>query len=126
MKKKEFIVLLLGIISLLIPQLHMFLNNHPVNKVDLILFADKMQDVQWYVKHMGDYISTLILYVIILKLLPQKLKILGMLLLAGGVLDIVNYWLFYHQFDWSYKSLIIIIILYIITNEKRNNNRSSN
>jgi hypothetical protein len=79
--------------------------------VDWIKYADVMQDMQWYAKHMCDMVYNLLIYVVLLIALPNRLKILGLAYIAGQLIDIPNYWLFYHQFDWAYKSLFLIISL---------------
>jgi hypothetical protein len=109
MKKRYWIIFVLVLFSTGLTQLHMLMNNMESNNVDLFKFVEKKQDVQWYVKDTFDYISTFFIYLVIYKLMPKRLRILGMLLLVGCVLDLLNYWLFYHQYDWAYKSLIIII-----------------
>lgn len=127
MKRKELILIVLLFGSIIVTQIHKLLDNNPVNEVDWLLFVDLKQDVQWYVCHTGKYISSLLLFIAVYKLLPYKLKPIGIGLIIGCILDIANYWVFYHQFDWIYKSLIIIIptLLIILKHEKRNNNRAS-
>lgn len=125
MKKKEFILIILVLMYWLLPQMHMLMSSLPAKSVDLFVFAEESQDIQWYFKNMCDYISSFFLIILVRKVIPYKLKFITTLLIIGLVLDIVNYWLFYHQNDWAYKSLLIFLIPIIyITNEKRNNNRT--
>jgi hypothetical protein len=128
MKRKEAKIFAYVLLWLLIPQLHTLINEMETNVVDLIKYVDFKQDIQWYYKDMCDYLASLFLLMAFRLILPVKFKIIGLGLIATQLIDIVNYWLFFHQFDWTYKSIIIFIIITIITlrkNEKRNNNRSS-
>lgn len=78
---------------------HRFWNNAPARNVDWFLFADKKQDIQWYIADIGGLLSiTCILWAfyIFAKGTKQLRFITGTLLLIS-ITDIIHYWLWYQQ-----------------------------
>lgn len=124
MVKKERNILILLLLVFLLPELNALKNADLPNKLDLFVFIDYKQDIQWYIKDMSDYISFFLISFVLTLILPIRFKVIGWSLFIGYGLDIINYWLWFHQFDWTYKSILITIaIIKIFTYEKRNNIR---
>jgi hypothetical protein len=112
MKVNELKIIICVLLFLILPEFHLLLNNlKPIN-VDLFLFCDKIQDIQWYVKDTFDIFALISLSFAILIAMPKNLKSIGWALILINIAKIPLYWAFYLQFDWAIN-IIIFSICYL-------------
>ena len=109
MKVKDFITRVYLLMIPILWSIHHIRDAFEPYSVDLFLFCDKKQDIQWYFKDMGVYISiVIILYLIWSNLKSKHEKSLAGILCIFSIIDILGYWLFYMQYTYIVMSLALI------------------
>ena len=115
MNKKSFDILIILLLTSILPSIHHLFDNFPVFSVDLFLFCDHSQDIQWYVKDTFDMIVKSLLYFIIYKSLNVKLvKELSLYLFIFSLTDIVGYWLYFGQY--TYLTMSTALLFWAVSN----------
>jgi hypothetical protein len=112
MNKKEFTIFTLFLMFIVLPELHLLMNSMAQLNVDLFLFCDKIQDIQWYVKDSLDIIGLILLSCALVLMSPNKIRDFAITILIINVLKLPLYWLFYIQFDWAIN-ILIFTVMYI-------------
>jgi len=105
----ELKIFIFVLLFLILPEIHLLLNNLNPLSVDLFLFCDKFQDVQWYVKDNLDILSLISLSIGFLIAIPKDLKPIAWALILINIAKIPLYWMFYLQFDWVVNITIFSI-----------------
>ena len=115
MGKKNFNILIILLLTSILPSVHHLFDNFPVLDIDLFLFCDYSQDIQWYIKDTLDMVVKSLLYFIIYKSLKVKLiKELSLYLFIFSLTDIVGYWLYYGQY--TYLTISTALLFWAVSN----------
>jgi len=105
------------IFSIAITAIHRAWNSAPVNKVDWFIYADKKQDVQWYIKDTFDMISAIIIVWVLWSLskkLSAQLADTVLLILIYKLMGFAGYWINFNMYDFITIYMIIPIGIVLI------------
>ncbi len=127
MKKKDFISLVLILCVPALLSAHHLLDSLAAMPMDLFLLEDFKQDLQWYVKDMGMYLSrTISMYVLWNYVNVKIIKSLVFVLFIFSIFDIVGYWICFLQYNHIVMTIalavwLIEVLIFFIknANEKR-------
>lgn len=116
---KETKIALFVLASFVISGLHGLLQGIQCD-VDLFLFSDTTQDIQWYVKDIGDKLAVCFLAYAGLLMAENKtyVKNIFQITLFAMISDIILYVLFYNS-HWLLFLVVIILLAIVIINKER-------
>lgn len=123
MDKRQAHIIFTFIGYFFITSLHRLMNNMPVNGVDLFLFYDKVQDLQWYVKETLDKVGMLFVLYQFYKSVPIKTKPVIATFIFFKIVELVMYYVNFLQLDWGFNAVFISIGVIYYIYEKTSNNR---
>lgn len=112
MKSNDLKILICVLLFMILPELHLLLNNYPAYEIDWFWLVNKTQDIQWYIKDNLDILALILLSIGFYIALPTSLKPIGFALILINIAKIPLYWVFYLQFDWVIN-IIIFTVFYI-------------
>lgn len=122
--KQKRIVIYSFIIYVVLTSLHRLFDSFPPTSIDMFVFSNKSQDIQWYIKDTFDLIGFAIILYALHRVSQKSLKFTTGLFLINAIVQIPLYYLFYLRYDIIINFIIIIIILIKIKyDEKRINYR---
>jgi len=120
MNKKDTKIFIILLCIPIFSTFHRILDNFYLS-IDLFVFKDIEQDVQWYVKDIADFIILILLYKIINLLCSRKLKKITNILFYFSILNIPLYFLFYLRIDYIIYCIAVILLLLLYYYEKNSN-----
>lgn len=116
-RASKFIILYFILISL-----HRILDSVAPMEIDLFLFIEKTQDLQWYVKDFFDIIAFSVICFYLYKISPASSRFATGLFFIYSIIQLPLYFLFYLRYDVIIDfTIIIVILIKIKLNEKRTN-----
>ena len=102
--------------------LHRLMDGMPTNNIDLFLFVDKVQDVQWYVKDTLDMIGFSIIILALRKVAPPSTRFATNVFFINSIIQVPLYYICYLRYDIFVNFAVIIIILLKIRYDEKNVN----
>lgn len=119
LKQKKLIVRTL-VAYVVLTSLHRLFDNYPITELNLFVFSDKLQDLQWYIKDTFSMIGFSVIIYALHSVSQPSLKFTTGLFLANSILQLPLYYLCYLRYDVIVNFLIIVVILLKIKfDEKR-------